>query len=72
MAYYIWQNDPNSLIKKQIYLQATAEVQRRTRTLKNKWWTTEAVEMENLAASNNTRAFFSATKIVYMVLPQRV
>ena len=64
-AYNIWQNDPNSLLKKQIYLQAKAEVQRRTRTLKNEWWKTKAVEMENLAASNNTRAFFSATKIVY-------
>ena len=65
MPYNIWQNDPNSLLKKQIYLQAKAEVQGRTRTLKNEWWTTKAVEMENLAASNNTRAFFSATKIVY-------
>jgi exonuclease III len=64
-AYNTWQNDPNSVVKKQAYLQAKAEVQRRTRTLKNEWWTTKAVEMENLAASNNTRAFFSATKIVY-------
>ena len=40
-------------------------MQKGTRTLKNEWWTTKAVEMKNLAASNHTIAFFIATKIVY-------
>lgn len=64
-AYTTWQNDSSSALKKQKYMQIKAEVQRKCRTLKNRWWMAKSSEMENLIASNNTSAFFNATKAIY-------
>lgn len=64
-AHQACQNNPNSLSKKQEYQEAKADVQRKTRVLKNRWWVEKSQEMQRLAETNNTRAFFSMTKAIY-------
>ena len=42
-----------------------SNVQQRIREMKTKWWEQKALEMQVLSDSNNTRAFFAATKKIY-------
>lgn len=60
-----WRSDPSCLNKKNIFTAAKAEVQRKTRILKNNWWINKSIEIQNLADTNNSRAFFGATKAIY-------
>lgn len=58
-------NDPTSTAKHKKYRTLKSQVQRETRVLKNAWWVKKAKEIQHLADTNNTRAFFSATKAIY-------
>ncbi|XP_062834399.1 uncharacterized protein LOC134298378 [Anolis carolinensis] len=64
-AFHTWQRDTNCAAKKKIYASAKAEVQRRTRELKNIWWTKKAEEIQHLADTHDSQGFFKATKIIY-------
>lgn len=64
-AFNVWQNNPKSTSKKQLYQNAKAEVQRKTRHMKNQWWISKSREMQHLVDTNNTHAFFNATRTIY-------
>ncbi len=53
------------MVKKRAHQAAKAKVQRRTREIKNKWWTEKVREIQFLADTHNTRGFFSATRAIY-------
>lgn len=64
-AFAMWRTDINSVEKKTTFQTAKAEVQRRTRIIKNEWWQAKAREIQHLADTNNTRQFFQATTAIY-------
>nr|XP_014350459.1 PREDICTED: uncharacterized protein LOC106705466 [Latimeria chalumnae] len=64
-AFCAWQNDINSKQKKLHHQRTKAEVQRRIRGMKNRWWEDKAKEIQHLADIYNIRGFFSATKATY-------
>ena len=57
--------DPNSVAKKKKHRDLKAEVQLKTREMKNDWWLGKSNEMQLLFEKNDMRGFFSATKIIY-------
>ena len=64
-TFQTWRKDPDCTKKKEAYHNVKAEVQRRIRALKNEWWVKKAEEMQAFADTNNSRAFFLATKEIY-------
>nr|AOE48155.1 hypothetical protein [Eumigus monticolus] len=63
-ALQAWRKDINSRAKKEAFCIAKANVQRRTRALKNAWWTAKSKELQYLAGKDS-RQFFQATKAIY-------
>ena len=61
----VWQNDIRNESKKQQYHEMRSKVQHQVREMKNNWWEQKALEMQVLSDSNNSRAFFAATKKIY-------
>lgn len=57
-----WQNDIRNVTKKQQYHEMRSKVQHRVREMKKHWWEQKASEMQALHDTNNSRAFFAATK----------
>lgn len=51
--------------KRKAHAEAKAEVQRRTRTMKNEFWKTKANELEAYAANNDLYNFHKAARAVY-------
>uniref|UniRef100_H3AQM2 Uncharacterized protein n=1 Tax=Latimeria chalumnae TaxID=7897 RepID=H3AQM2_LATCH len=54
-AFCAWQNDINSKQKKLHHQRTKAEVQRRIRGMKNRWWEDKAKEIQHLADIYNIR-----------------
>lgn len=59
------QRDPTCPEKNQIFKDVKAEVQRKTRALKNEWWTTKAEEIEGFAKCHKLYEFYKSIKSVY-------
>ena len=57
--------DPRNEAKKKRHRELKAQVQVRTRALKNQWWVNKSREIQSLADSNNTRGFFRETRAVF-------
>ena len=64
-AFVIWQHHPRTRSRKAELARTKSKLQRRTRELKNKWWKEKAAEMQALADSHNSKAFFKATREIY-------
>ena len=60
-----WNRQPFSADKKATFRHWKAEVQRRTRLMKDAWWRNVAAELQRLADQNSSRAFFAACRAVY-------
>uniref|UniRef100_UPI00398EB6EF scaffold attachment factor B1-like isoform X2 n=1 Tax=Pristiophorus japonicus TaxID=55135 RepID=UPI00398EB6EF len=61
-AFHSMKQQPNSTAKKQLYRQLKAEVQQKTRDLKNKWSVEKAQEIQQLAENQDMQAFFSQSR----------
>lgn len=61
----VWQNEISNAIKKQQYHEMRFKVQRRVREMESIWWIQKAQEIQALSDSNNSKAFFAATKKIY-------
>ena len=64
-AFRTWQNDTTNSKKKEQHVKAKSKAQKGIRQLKNEWWVKKAQEIQLLADTNNSRAFFNATKAIY-------
>ena len=47
------------------YKAVKSQLQKKLRQMKNDWWTKKAAEIQSLADSNNSKAFFASLKEVY-------
>ncbi|CAI5778639.1 Hypothetical predicted protein [Podarcis lilfordi] len=54
-AFQIWQRDRNCATKEKTYVNTKAEIQRRTRELKNTWWIKKAQEIKHLADTHDAQ-----------------
>ncbi|XP_022793399.1 craniofacial development protein 2-like [Stylophora pistillata] len=61
----VWQNEISNAIKKQQYHEMRSKVQSRVSEMETNWWIQKAQEIQALSDSNNSKAFFAATKKIY-------
>ena len=64
-AHKAWISDKNSSAKKQLYLTAKRESQRRLRKMKETWWRQRAEELQVAADTHNAKAFYEGLRAVY-------
>nr|XP_014349862.1 PREDICTED: uncharacterized protein LOC102358527 [Latimeria chalumnae] len=64
-AFVDWQNNPQSLAKKELYHQLRAKTQHKICMMKNQWWIDKAKEIQGYADSHDSRSFFNAIKAIY-------
>ena len=64
-AHKAWISDKNSSSKKQLYLTAKRESQRRLRKMKETWWRQRAEELQIAADTHNVKAFYGDLRALY-------
>ena len=64
-AHKTWLQEKNSSRKKGIYTKLKADVQKRLRCMKDKWWLEKAVELQEASDRKDMKRFYDGLKAVY-------